>query len=142
MLLFLDFDGVTHPITGSTFNADCLAMISHALEGYSIQIVISSSWRETHDLEELLELLGPEIGGLVVGVTPVIDDPFLRHVRYHEVQKYLSDNNQDSQSWIALDDTRGFYPEDAPVIWCNPRTGVTLIEAVRLREVLAELSAE
>ena len=142
MNLFLDFDGVTHPITGDTFHSKCIEYIENALEGLCVQIVISSTWRDKYEIDELRELLGSKLGGLVVGVTPIIDDPFLKYIRYHEVLRYLSDNDQGSQPWLALDDTRGFYPNDAPVIWCNPRTGVTWDEAARLREVLTKFSTD
>lgn len=139
ILLFLDFDGVTHPLTGEPFSRICIEHIERAIEGFSVGIVISSTWRENYHLDEIRRLLGSQLGNLVIGKTPVIDDPFLKHVRYYEVLQFMAETNLGSQGWVGLDDTRGFYPADAPVIWCDSRTGMTDSEAKQLCCALAAL---
>ena len=87
MLLFLDFDGVLHPVSGSSkFNLGSMREIKAVINYFKdLQIVITSSWREEKSLNELVTLLGSVVGERVIGTTPIIDDPFLHFPRYHEV---------------------------------------------------------
>jgi len=125
LLLFLDFDGVTHPVVGTPlFRAECMAALQLALKEVDVEIVVTSTWRETQSLAELKETLKP-LGKTVQGVTPVIDEPFMHHVRYHEVLLYLTQSNQVDASWIAIDDTPGFYPDGASVYYTDPTKGFT-----------------
>ncbi|MCW8829254.1 MAG: HAD domain-containing protein [Gammaproteobacteria bacterium] len=140
MILFLDFDGVTHPLSGTPFDLGCLKHLEAAVAEYAVDIVIASSWREHYPLAQLRKLLGTELATKVVDVTPVIDEPFLKHVRYHEVQKYLAEAGHDEKSWVAVDDTPGFYPPGAPVVWCDPQTGMTARESAQLRSALSILN--
>lgn len=136
MLLFLDFDGVTHPVSGSPFDMACLRNLEIALDGYSVDIVITSSWREHYTIEQLKKPLGKQLAKRVVGMTPVIEEPHQKYVRYHEVLQYISEMKANPHTWVAVDDTAGFYPAEAPVVWCNPRIGMTEREAEQLRLAL------
>jgi len=142
MLLFLDFDGVLHPVSGSKpFQPACMEVLSSALTEYpEIRVVITSSWREEKTLTELQNYLAPVLSLRVVGVTPVIDEPFLHHVRYHEVQAYLKNTMQETTPWVAIDDEPGTYPNYAPILLTDRRHGlverdkeklIKLIEVVR-----------
>lgn len=135
--LFLDFDGVIHPNVRRTPDEQCLRALEAVVEEFpELKIVISSTWRETYGLKELSMFLGPILGDRVIGVTPVIDDPFLHHVRYHEVLSYLEANMLQHSPWIAIDDTAGFYPSNAPVVWTNPKNGFTPEDGKILRAML------
>lgn len=144
MLLFLDIDGVLHPVSGSApFRPECLTVLASTLFPHpGIEIVITSSWREEKTHDELKQLLGPTLGDRMVGVTPVIDEPFLHHVRYHEVQAYLESTNQTALPWVALDDERGNYPEGAPVLLTDRRTGLIPNDEHRLRALISSTLAE
>jgi len=123
ILIFLDFDGVTHPISGSPMQLRrCMDALKIALNSFQLEVVVSSSWREINTLDELKNILSL-LNVKIQGVTPIINEPFIKYVRYHEVLKYLQDTNQNFRRWIAIDDTKGFYPEDAPVYCTNPKTG-------------------
>ena len=73
--LFLDFDGVLHRATGESILIDHFEYAERL--GFAIalfpevQVVISSSWREVHRLDELREFCGPILGRRIVDVTPV-----------------------------------------------------------------------
>lgn len=122
-LIFLDIDGVLHPVSGGVLLVDsCFTALAAALSDFDVHVVVSSTWRETYDLEELKAILKP-INKPVVGVTPIVDDPFLPHVRFHEVRQYLADHNSQGRKWAAIDDSRGFYPPMANVYWTDPRRG-------------------
>lgn len=139
MFIFLDFDGVTHPVSGTppfqTENLDALS--SGLMDCPEARIVITSSWREEHNLYSLQSLLG-RLGECVVGVTPVIDDPFLKNVRYHEVITFLNNTGNISAPWIAIDDTPPFYPEQCNLLVTNPYTGFTYEDAITLKNFLNE----
>ncbi len=140
MLLFIDFDGVTHPrVGGMPFSASCMEALSQAIQGAYIEIVIASSWREEMNFGELQELLH-QLGKPVIAVTPVIDDPFTQHVRYQEVLKYLQESEQQYEKWMAIDDTRGFYPAHAPVFLTDPLTGFTHDDIPGLQKMISAIN--
>jgi len=138
ILLFLDFDGVTHPNSGSApFKQENMFWLEKALTEFpQINIVISSSWRETKPLNEIKQLLGHIAGSRVIGITPVIDDPFLHAIRYYEVIKYLEETDNIDTLWFALDDTPGFYKGNGTVIYTDPHTGLSESDYVKIRDLI------
>ena len=89
-LIFLDIDGVMHPRSGSPLFLDsCMGTLRKAFKDYDIQLIISSTWREDKGVDELRELVRP-LHKPLVGITPVIDEPFVRYIRYQEVLKLVS----------------------------------------------------
>ena len=134
--LFLDFDGVLHPTTDGT-NADepirivhfgWLPLLASVLEPHDVRIVVHSTWRYTHDIDELralLDLLGPR----VIGATP--PGP-----RYESILSWLNLNSQFAAYRVLDDDAREFpAPTPPELILCNPAKGVSE------PRVLAALSA-
>lgn len=134
MLIFLDFDGVLHPRAGTDpFQVSCLTALARALEPFEARIVITSTWREEIPPEHLyqkLALLNKE----VIGSTPIIDEPFLLHVRYHEVLLYHE--HLPSEPWLAIDDTPAFFPVTTPVYLTDPLTGFTTKDISPLQQVI------
>ena len=141
-VLFLDFDGVLHPtledfddssdacITTPLFG--WLSGLAAALEPYpDVGIAVQSTWRYTHDPDELRELLGP-LGVRFLGATP-------RGPRYESILWWLH-LNPSFQSHRILDDNPREFPEPAPaeLIVCHPHRGVSDPEVLRqLREWLS-----
>ena len=80
-------------------------------------IVVHSTWRYTHDVDELKLLLGA-LGPKVVGATP-------RGPRYESIQWWLQMNPSFADHRI-LDDDASEFPTPPPpnLILCNPTTGV------------------
>ncbi len=77
------------------------------------------------------------LGKHVVGVTPEIDDPFLRHGRYREVLRHREQHRLQESRWIAIDDEPGRYPENLEnLVLTDPRTGFTTANAVTLTRLL------
>ena len=134
-LLFLDFDGVLHPIqlTGeSPFNRAHL--LEEVLVGQELGIVISSSWRFTHNLEKLRKLLPGSISNQIIGVTgsPVIG----KHPRFNEIANYM--NNNGLSDWRALDDSYWEFPSPClELVKCNPNTGITDKQAKEIKQWLS-----
>ena len=76
-ILFLDFDGVTHPDpcdAGQHFTR--LPLIEEVLRPYpACKIVISSSWRAVHPLDEMRTFFADDMRPRVIGVTPEYGGP-------------------------------------------------------------------
>ena len=142
MILFLDFDGVTHPWPAGSnglFTKGCLDSISKAISDFDVDIVITSTWREKKTLPEMKENLGG-LGEKSIGVTPVIDDPFMHHVRFYEIQLYLEQNKRINSQWIALDDTPAFFPKGLKnLLLIDSRTGFSHADIGRLKAKINHL---
>jgi hypothetical protein len=106
-ILFLDFDGVLHA-DGDVGREFCrLPHLDKYLEKMpDIEIVISSSWRDAHSLEELKEFFPLHLREKIIGVTPSHPCGFESGGRQREIEEFLeaaSLSHEDS-SWVALDD--------------------------------------
>ena len=135
-LLFLDFDGVLHP---TYFAGESPFSRAHLLEEtlalFSPKIVISSSWRFTHNLEKLQKTIPNHISSLIIGATghAVIG----KHPRFTEIQNYL--RGYGSADWKALDDSYWEFPNPCPrLIRCNPNTGITDRQILELQQWLSQ----
>ena len=127
--LFLDFDGVLHPKTLEADIEEDEIVVSTGLFGWlpalvgvlktkpEVSVVVHSTWRYTHDVEELRLLLGA-LGSRVVGTTP-------RGPRYEAIEWWLHLNPLFG-SYRILDDDPTEFPVPPPpeLILCDPRTGV------------------
>lgn len=144
-ILFLDFDGVTHPevcTAPELFN--CLPRIEAVLLHHPlVEIVISSAWREYHPLAELKQRFCPQLRPRVVGGTPLQrqdpSEPALCHVREIECRAWLTANRPDA-AWLAIDDAPWlFSPRCANLLLTNHALGFTTDDAVLLDKRLSLL---
>jgi hypothetical protein len=109
-LLFLDVDGVLHPV-GADYSFSS-RFFSHlpGLEGLlrefrSVEIVISSDWRLAESIEQLQRYFSADIRNRIIGATPQIDPSVVvRHRRQLEIQAWLDGNGRSDAEWVALDD--------------------------------------
>ena len=134
VILFLDFDGVTHPEPCFQDNTFCrLALIEAVVRTFSaVEIVISSSWRDHYTLNELREHFSKDLRSRVVGVTPSLKYPSpvrragsgpaaaqeqdreieallvasrpTAHEREWEIETWLTANRPTDTPWLAIDD--------------------------------------
>lgn len=118
LILFLDFDGVTHPEPYDQESAfQQLPFIEAVVRDLvEVEIVVSSSWRESHSLDELREFFALDIQHRVVGVTPDIWDPerpqsFLREC---ECMAWLAANRPAGTRWLAIDDRPSWFQPNCP----------------------------
>jgi len=129
--LFLDFDGVLHSSSSAVEDLFCRApLLNDLLTEYPCNIVISSSWRFTSDLNQLKSKLPEQLAKLVVGNTgqPEIG----RWYRFAEIKKYLK-VYRPLADWRALDDAFLEFPENCPeLIQCHPEHGITDKEIAEL----------
>ena len=145
--LFLDFDGVLHPDRYSLSNCDPdrvfrnneifsqAPILAALLTEYPCQVIISSSWRFTHSLDEMKEKLPKGIAKNVAGVT---GDAYVGpHPRYNEIKEYLMSHNKSFFSWRALDDAKLEFPNGCTdLILCDPNTGIATKQIQELKKWL------
>ena len=116
MILFLDFDGVMHPF-GCTI--DLYFCRLELLETWlrrrpGFDVVISSSWREVHPLDEMRSYFSDDVQLRVIDSTPILgrDDwaqyggepPPLRFEREMEIREWLRSSGEPWRPWVAVDD--------------------------------------
>ena len=122
-LLFLDIDGVCHPLSAYSKNTSFLEyvpIISKAIG--NIPVVVSSSWRGTYFQEELQEMLQPLN---VIGSTPIETNDGDLGSRQREIQNWLEgDVSGQEWDWVALDDVASlFYNDCSRLILCDGEEG-------------------
>jgi hypothetical protein len=116
-ILFLDFDGVLHPDGVGTFSK-----LGHfeqcVFEMTELEIIISSSWRETHSFEKLKNIFPDSLRDKIVGITPSLDDGYESGGRQREIETFLDTAglNNTNASWVALDDIAFFFYPDCPFL--------------------------
>jgi hypothetical protein len=88
----------------------------------SAKIVITSSWRDHKDIEQLRLLLA-ELGSRVVCVTRLMKD-CRQSIRQREIEAWLS-NHPEYTRLIVLDNMPELFEVGAPhLLVCDPRTGL------------------
>ena len=114
-ILFLDFDGVLHGKGDALFSKlshfeQCLMKMSE------VEVIISSSWRETHPFEQLKELFQISLRERITGMTPSLEGGYQPGGRQREIEAFLDAKgfNDANVAWIALDDVNWFFDEDCP----------------------------
>jgi hypothetical protein len=108
------------------------------------QIIISSTWRDTRTLGELQNLFAPDVALRVVGVTPAwreLEVTVYRYQRQAEVEAWLKVNRSPWDRFAVLDDRAWlFSPFYAPLLKCNPATGLDDLVEQKLRYRLNNLA--
>lgn len=142
MIIFLDIDGVLHP-------EPCarpellreLPRLETVLRDFpEAQVVVSSTWRDTRTLGELQSLFSPDVAAQVIGVTPAwrdLDQVVYSYQRQAEVEAWLRANRSPWDRFVVLDDRAWlFSPFYAPLLLCDPATGLDNLVEHRLRDRL------
>lgn len=131
MKLFLDFDGCTHP---HPCEADqlfcCTPMVWQILRACpEVQVVFSTSWREVHRPDELLDFVtyggGEGLAHRIIGATPNLEREGRYGRRDLEIQTWL-DVNHHTGPWLALDDMPEIFNGGHPNLYVvDGSTGLT-----------------
>ncbi|MDM0007470.1 HAD domain-containing protein [Variovorax sp. J22G73] len=109
-LLFLDIDGVLHPVgVDYSFSSrffSHLPLLEELLREFkSVNVVISSDWRRAESIEQLQRYFSDDIRHRIIGATPQIDpNAAVHHRRQLEIQAWLDGNGRSDAEWVALDD--------------------------------------
>lgn len=118
MILFLDFDGTTHPIPCKDREFfSCLPRLEKVLRDYPhVQVVISSLWRVDHTLDQLRGYFSEDMRPRIIGITPLLEEYdeetgfIIAKKRYDELLKWIADNEYKGP-WVALDDAYKEFPK-------------------------------
>jgi hypothetical protein len=152
IVLALDFDGVLHPLNSRTESMFCrLDPLEAWLRGRpAIRVLITSSWRETHPLDELVSFFSEDLQHRIAGVTPVYEDVFgkqgarsseeiaaTRYRRQVEIERWMADSGVSRDVWAALDDDPALFASGCPnLVVCDPAVGLTEEQLAKLDELL------
>lgn len=130
MILFLDFDGVLHPVGGKAEMFCRLPLLWRLLRLCpELQVVFSTSWRETYRFDYLIDFVtsngGEDLIHRFVGSTPVPevaeDNPVNR---LQECQAWLQEHNHLASAWLAIDDNDEWFYGSPNLYWIDPSTGL------------------
>ena len=155
-ILFLDFDGVTHPDpceAGQLFTR--LPLIEDVLRRFEgCRIVISSSWRVVHPLDEMRRYFAADMRPRVIGLTPRYRAPRGKRTpeladnydRQWECEAWLRQrqagplrNRRAGAAWIAIDDREyWFRPGCGNLLVTDGDTGFGLEDGNRLEAMLRQ----
>jgi hypothetical protein len=149
-VLFLDFDGVTHPEPcNPKYFFSQLPLIEEVLREYPcVDVVISSSWRGTYSLQKLQSYFSPDIAPRIVGMTPSNKKPSNHwlpgHLASPERESECNDWMRQNRPWgtpfVAVDDrAHWFRPDCSELLLTRSDSGFTLADQATLRNMLAEL---
>jgi hypothetical protein len=148
MILFLDFDGVLHsePCYDQTKLFCFLPRLEKVLRDYpQIDVVISSTWRESRTLHELQGFFSADIAPRVVGVTPSWRDyPDLFEVngfqRHTEILAWIRYSSEPWVKWVAVDDKAFlFKPFLKNLVRTSSLTGFDATAENQLRSLINEI---
>ncbi len=152
-VLFLDFDGVMHPMPYFPDELFCRCQLVEQviLSFPELRVVISSDWRKSRSLIQLHEVFCREVLPQVIDVTPRWDAYRDLHglttfSRQWECEKWLVQNGlapsgPAATPWVAVDDMREWFEPDCPnLLWTNPKTGFTDQDVADLRARLTQMT--
>lgn len=135
-ILFLDFDGVLHPKNTDRETVFCrVELLWKILRACpNLEVVFSTSWRELHKFDELLDFVtcggGEDLAQRFIGVNPSIvlesgaNLAGQIYQREDECISWLVTNNQSQRPWLALDDTDCWFV-GSNLYLVNSETGLT-----------------
>jgi len=110
MILFLDFDGVLHPMNRATGVFSLLPHFEQVMRDYpGVDIVVSSTWRETYSIEELRSVFSEDFRSRLVDVTPIVTSAGKPHVREIEILSWLRETGREYEAWLAVDDSEWLF---------------------------------
>jgi hypothetical protein len=139
MILFLDFNGVLHPREGDNrfTRLPLFEAYMRMPEAKKIRLIISSAWRQTHEIDRLRSFFSPDIALRIRGATPVLQTYRTRHQRTEEIKAWLSKHA--ARSWAALDDDiEVFAPALRPrLALCDGTVGLMEKDWQRVLRILA-----
>ena len=139
MILFLDLDGVLRRETAPTYSleAPLVARFEDLLyELPEIEVVISSTWKDSFGIQELRGLFSADVRLRIVAKTRTI--PGLHELsRQAEAEAWLREHAPDAP-WIALDHRPDLWRPGASVVACDATEGLTETVCSRLRAYICD----
>ncbi|MEO7106024.1 MAG: HAD domain-containing protein [Rhodoferax sp.] len=137
-ILLLDFDGVLHPDPPNAQSPlwSRSELLQQWLDGHAdIDVVVSSTWRNTRTFAQLQSLLPQALASRTIGVTPKIQEE--GYTRQLECESWMRQHRKPWDHWIALDDRSwNFRPFEKRLVLTDPKTGLVAGDIERLDEAL------
>ncbi|MEQ1660325.1 MAG: HAD domain-containing protein [Hylemonella sp.] len=84
----------------------------------TVELVITSTWRERFALEELRARFSLDIAARTIDATPILHCPFILARRQKEILKWLTTLERGDEPWLALDDASWHFSEAPPSTHC------------------------
>ncbi len=141
MIIALDFDGVLHPRSTHNEPVFCrLPLLEQWMRANQhVDVIISSSWREAHPLDEMKSYFSGDLQHRILGTTPISDRLLGRRwvrtpselaaskfARQYEIEAWMKGTANPGRKWVALDDEpRLFEPGCQNLVLCNHETGLS-----------------
>ena len=146
-VLFLDFDGVTHPDPCEKDQLfQSLPLIEAVLRRYpGVLVILSTTWRSMHPLDELKDHFSNDVAERVLGGTPLINlydlawypVPISARSRQREIEAWLHQNRTLNHPWVALDDRPWWFESECQnLLVTSALTGFTESDADRLEDMI------
>lgn len=138
MILFLDFDGVLHPVSREAGTMVFVPNFERVMRDYpEVDIVISSAWRESSSLVELQSHFSQGFKERIIDATPVLQILDHKYLRQAEITAWLRDAGREYESWVAIDDSDWLFPPECRnLILVNGQVGLDMETADRLRRAI------
>lgn len=143
-ILFLDFDGVLHPFFPRSDLSDAENQKWSYVPNFEavirdfpdVDIVISSTWRIEHPLDELRSHFSSDIASRIIGVNPTLPNhrPHEDGGRQPECEAWLVQNNKTHLPWLAVDDMVDLFTPGCAVVVAQD--GFKERDSERLRQAL------
>lgn len=130
-VLMLGIDGVLHRAQTGTLSK--LPLLEGWLRKHGdVEVVISSAWHDSWDIDELRALFSPDLRSRVLGTTPC----FFGALRETEILACV--NHYHIETWVALDDAGDQFPTIGPynLILTNHFEGITKDTLLELELIL------
>lgn len=133
-VVFLDLDGVAHPYDHGTL--EYLPAFEEMMARHpNVDVVISSDWRLTTPIEDLLGLFSEAFRHRIVGTTPDLGTTS----RHPEVMQFVTKHK--IRNWIAVDDRQELFPESCTYLFLTDRSvGLTSEWMEKLSDRILTLS--
>jgi hypothetical protein len=124
MLIFLDIDGVVHPVGGGsdTFLPACTTILEKIITQYNPDIIISSTWKDAYTLKEIIHFFPPSIQENIKDKTPNHRDDMIEFKRDIECRGYIKKYKR-TDLFLAIDDDPNHFNK-VPVFLTNAETGL------------------
>ncbi|MBB4867156.1 hypothetical protein HNP46_006067 [Pseudomonas nitritireducens] len=129
MLLFLDFDGVVHKRRDGPEFCYVPRLAAVLRDFPAVEVVISSSWRDTLTLDEMRAKFPEDLRLRIIGATPRLNGS-----RSTEIKTWVK-SNRPGAAWLALDDELRRFTDKRRLVLCDD--GFLEAEEAELRRRLA-----
>ena len=128
-LIFLDFDGVLHPVRASEhekFRPEAIHAVNRILDELEANIVLSTAWRMDFSIEKF----NAWFKNRIITSTPVHELNLQnKNPRFYEVMDFLKSREWLHAPWIAIDDKRSHFPANSPAYITDANIGITSKDA-------------